>query len=154
AELSAQLLTLLKTLPVPPPLYDKTDAMVPLATLDEIARSIWPRMHPKEIRQDKSLQHPGLQRAVQAGIALMLRLWTYIPYRSRNMREMRLGDNLRKDTQGHWRITFHPEQLKIARKRGKDNVFALPFPPQLIPVLEDYLALWRPILLAKAGHPH
>jgi hypothetical protein len=152
-ELCAELLALRKTLPLPPPHYDKTDAWVSLVTLDEVGRSIWPRKQPHEVRQDKSLQHPGLQRAVQAGISLMLRLWTYRPYRSRNMREMRLGDNLRKDSQGHWCITFQSEQLKIARKRGKDNILNLAFPLPLIPILEDYLTLWRPILLAKAGHP-
>jgi hypothetical protein len=66
---------------------------------------------------------------------------------------MRLGDNLRKDPQGHWCIIFQSEQLKIARKRGKDNILNLAFPLPLIPILEDYLTLWRPILLAKAGHP-
>ena len=83
----------------------------------------------------------------------MLRLWTYIPYRQRNMREMQLGAHLHKDPQGSWRITFRGEQLKIASKRGRTNVFDLPFPPTLVPLLEDYLATWRPLLLAKASHP-
>jgi integrase len=66
---------------------------------------------------------------------------------------MRLGDNLSKDGNRDWRITFRGEQLKVATKRGKTNVFDLPFPPTLVPLLEDYLATWRPILLARAGHP-
>ena len=83
----------------------------------------------------------------------MLRLWCYIPLRQRNMREMKLGHNLHKDSQGKWRITFRGEELKVATKRGRANIFDVPFPETLVPVLEDYLTLWRPILLAKAGRP-
>jgi site-specific recombinase XerD len=83
----------------------------------------------------------------------MLLLWTYIPYRQRNMREMRLGENLYKDSQGHWRIRFQGEQLKIARKRGQNNIYDLQFPPTLVPVLEEYLVTWRPILLNRASDP-
>ena len=83
----------------------------------------------------------------------MLRLWTYRPYRQRNMREMQLGDNLYKDAHGTWRITFRGEQLKVATKRGRPNVFDLPFPQTLIPVLEEYLNVWRPLLLSKASQP-
>jgi hypothetical protein len=152
-QLRAKLLALKKTLPPPSPVYDKTDAWVSLATLGEIGRSLWPRKLPHEVsRHDKSVQHPGLHFAVYAGISLMLQLWTYIPYRQRNMREMRLGDNLHKDDQGCWWITFRGEQLKVATKRRRINVFNLRFPDKLVPVLENYLTLWRPILLAKAGH--
>jgi len=150
-ELRTKLLALKKTLPFPPPLYDKRDAWVSLATLDEIGRSLWPRKQPHEVWQFN--QHPGLNSALHAAFSLMFQLWTRIPYRQRNMREMRLGDNLHKDGQGHWRVTFRGEELKIESKRGKTNVFDLPFPPRLVTVLEDYLSLWRPILLAKAGHP-
>ena len=150
-ELRAQLLTLKKTLPVPPPAYNKDDAWVSLATLDEIGRTVWPRKSPQDIRQDSHI--PGLVHASRAGLSLMLRLWTYIPYRQRNMREMQLGEHLHKDRDGQWRITFRGEQLKIATKRGRTNVFDLPFPETLVPLLEDYLATWRPILLTKASHP-
>jgi Phage integrase family len=149
--LRTQLTTLQKTLPVPPPTYDKSDAWVPLATLDEIGRSLWPQKQPHQLRQDS--QRPGLHHAVRASLSLMLRLWTYIPYRQRNMREMQRGDNLHKDDQGHWHITFRGEQLKVATKHGRTNVFDLHFPATLVPLLEDYLATWRPILLARASHP-
>ena len=68
------------------------------------------------------------------------------------MREMYLGENLHKDPQGQWRITFRGEQLKIARRRGKENCFSVPFPPTLVPLLEEYLQLWRPFLL-QSSHP-
>ena len=151
-EFRAQLATLKKTLPVPPPTYNKADAWVSLATLEEIARSLWPRKKPTDFPTHNS-HYPGLRSAVQASISLMLRLWTYIPYRQRNMREMQLGDHLHKDPQGTWRLTFRGEELKVATKRGRPNVFDLPFPEKLVPLLEDYLAIWRPLLLAKASHP-
>ena len=83
----------------------------------------------------------------------MLRLWRYIPYRQRNMREMQFDENLYKDSHGKWHITFRGEQLKVATKRGSLNTFTVPFPEPLTPVLENYLTIWRPILLTKASQP-
>ena len=146
--LRADLVILKKTLPKPAPAYNKNDAWVSLATLDQVARACWPKKKPTDM--DMRRQRPGLYEAARAGVSLMLRLWTYIPYRSRNMREMELGTNLSQDAHGKWRLTFRGEQLKIATKGGRVNVFDMPFPDSLVPVLEDYLSLWRPILLAKA----
>jgi len=91
--------------------------------------------------------------ALHAGLSLMFRLWCYRPYRQRNMREMQLDENLHKDAHGTWFITFRGEQLKVASKRGRPNEFNLQFPETLVPVLEEYLSVWRPILVRKAGHP-
>jgi hypothetical protein len=150
-EVRTQLMTLKKSLPPSHLTYDKSDAWVSLATLEDIAKTIWPRKQPEDCRRDTT--HTGLIHAVHASLSLMLRLWVYRPYRQRNMREMLLGENLHKDAHGTWRITFHGEQLKIATKNGRPNVFDLPFPKNLVPLLEEYLTVWRPILLAKAGHP-
>jgi hypothetical protein len=149
-EFRAQVATLKKTIPPPPPFYQKDDAWISLATLDDIGRTLWPRRQPHQF--NRANKTPGLFSANHAGFSLMFRLWTYIPYRRRNMCEMQLGENLRKDPDGHWRITFRGEQLKIATKRGRLNVFDLPFPPTLVPVLEDYLAIWRPVLLSNSSH--
>jgi hypothetical protein len=142
----AQVVALRKTLPLPPPRYNKKDAWVSLDTLNQIGLSLWPKKRPKDIISPHS-QVPGLRYARRAGLSLMLRLWTFRPYRSRNMREMQLGENLHQDAQGLWRITFRGEQLKVATKRGQANIFDLPFPQDLVPLLEDYLDTWRPILL-------
>jgi hypothetical protein len=150
--LRADLMTLKKTLPKPDPLYKKEDAWVSLATLHEVGEAIWPRKQPKDFPQ-RRIKIPGRFGAVRAGLSLMLRLWTYIPYRSRNMREMELGTNLHKDAHGKWRLTFRGEQLKVATKRGRPNILDLPFPEQLVPVLEDYLATWRPLLVSAASQP-
>ncbi len=149
-ELRARIKDLKKTIPIPNQVYNKEDAWVSLATLNEIARSLWPHKQPKTL-QDK--QHPGLRFAGHAGLSLMFRLWTYIPYRQRNIREMQLNDNLYKDTQGKWRIAFRGEQLKISTKGSRLNVFDLPFPETLVPVLEEYLQTWRPVLIKKALQP-
>jgi site-specific recombinase XerD len=81
----------------------------------------------------------------------MLRLWTFIPYRQRNMREMQRHTNLLQD-EGIWKIRFVGEQLKVAKKQGQVNHFELPFPPDLVPALETYLTTWRPILSAASHH--
>ena len=148
-DLRVRLATLKKTLPLPSPTYNKDDAWVSLATLEEIGKSLWPRKQPQDLRQQG--KHPGRILAHNAAMALMLRLWVYRPYRQRNIREMQLEENLHKDAQGKWRITFRSAQLKVATKRGRPNVSDLPFPETLIPLLEEYLTVWRPLLLRKSS---
>jgi hypothetical protein len=153
-DLRGQLLALRKTLPIPVPTYNKNDAWISLAKLDEVGRSLWPRRTPESFaKKGYNAQHPGLKSALHAGLSLMFRLWCFIPLRQRNVREMKLEENLYKDANDHWRLTFHDEQLKIASKRGRPNTFNVPFPPELVPFLEAYLSLWRPILLKKASQP-
>ncbi len=154
-ELRAQLVTLMKTLPSykhVPPVYNKADAWVSLASLEQVARSLWPRKKPTDFPTNYPAQCPGLKHASQAGISLMLRLWTYILYRLRNICEMQLDENLRED-EGKWHIVFRGEQLKISSKRGRLNVFDLPFPATLVPLLKDYLTNWRPLLLSRSSVP-
>jgi hypothetical protein len=91
-ELRSQLLALQRTIPQPHSLYFKEDAWVPLATLDEIGRQLWPRQPLDTLR--KLPYNSGSKAAFYAGISLMLRLWTYVPFRQRNIREMRLNHNL------------------------------------------------------------
>jgi integrase len=110
---------------------------VPLTELKRIGDALWPDSRPKGY-----IKHV----AVRAGLSLILQLWTFIPYRSRNIREMQLEENLYRDHHGHWRIKFVGEQLKVSEKRGKTNIFDLPFPPALVPRLEEYMTVWRPLL--------
>ena len=131
-ELREQILAFRRTLPTPQPTFHKSDAWVPLAELARIGSALWPRKLPSHLRTS------GRGKAHQASLSLMLRLWVYIPYRQRNMREMKLHENLYKD-QGQWRIRFAGEQLKIATKQGRPNIFDLPFPTALVPTLEAYL---------------
>jgi hypothetical protein len=153
-ELYAQVCALKKTIPIAPKTYNKEDAWVSLETLRAIARTIWPRQKPEYLRTSidrrAKISRPGSRTAVQAGMSLMFQLWTYRPYRQRNMREMELGRHLRKDD-GKWHIAFRDEELKVARKNGHSNVFDLSFPETLVPLLEEYLKEWRPLLQAIAA---
>jgi hypothetical protein len=150
-EYRAQIAALRKTIPMPPPVYNKDDVWLSCTTLRDIGRSLWPQKQLKDIACSRTVT-PGRNLAHHAGMSLMLQLWTYIPYRQRNMREMRLDENLYQDKQDHWRIRFQAEQLKVARRRGQINVFDLEFPPALVPVLEEYLQTWHPILLSIQSH--
>jgi hypothetical protein len=142
-DLHAQVKALDHKIPKPPPHYDKNDAWVPTAEIAAIGRALWPQKLRQPHHSDGSLH------ARNAGLSLAFQLWAFIPYRSRNMREMALDTNLRKNAVGKWRIVFTGDQLKVATKRGKPNVFDLPFPDELIPTLEHYLSTWRPILVEK-----
>jgi Phage integrase family len=149
--LRAQLGALKKTLAKPSPVYNKEDAWVPIATLRAIGHSLWPQQPPQPLPHET--HHSDHKAAWRAGLSLMLQLWTYIPYRQRNICEMQFEDNLKQDAHGHWFITFRGEQLKIARRRGQPNIFKLSFPPTLVPLLEDYQKIWRPLLLTQASQP-
>jgi hypothetical protein len=144
----AQLIALNRKIPTPPPHYNKTDAWVPTAEIAAIGRDLWPCRPPINTHHDRD----GSRFAMRAGLSLAFQLWSFIPYRSRNMREMACNTNLCTDD-GKWRIVFAGEQLKVAVKRGQRNVFDLPFPKELVPTLEQYLDIWRPILTHKSRRP-
>jgi hypothetical protein len=147
--LAASLRTLRKRMPPVRPLYNKSDAWVPLHELERVGVALWPSASPEALRRRASASDrisAGRRYAGRAATSLMLRLWVHIPYRQRNMREMKLDHNLYRTPEGQWRIRFAGEQLKIATKRGQSNVSDLPFPPTLVSALETYLTTWRPIL--------
>lgn len=151
SEVTARIKALRKDLPKPQVRYNKQDAWPDggLETLSGIASSIWPAKEPGQYIAG------GFKPAFYAGMSLMLKLWCYIPYRQRNMREMLLGENLYKDPRdGVMKIRFSGEQMKIATKNGRENIFELPFPDDVLPQLNEYLAKWRPILAERTGNAH
>ena len=143
AEFRAWLTEFSKTIPSASPVYDKNDGWVSLAEIDEIGRLLWPKRLPEHISGS------CMRQAAAAGLSLMLRLWTRRPYRQTNIRTMLLNENLYKRPHGKWAIKYASEELKVATKNNRTNYFDLPFPEDLIPLLEEYLRLWHPILIAK-----
>jgi hypothetical protein len=145
-EFREQMRELQRTLGRPTPVYDKQEAWVSLDELRRVALALWPKRRLEDLRTHRGT--PGSMYAARAAHALILRLWCYIPLRSRNIREMKLGENLYL-AEGKWMLRFKGEQLKIAQKKGKENLLALPFPPDLVPLLQEYLQTWRPLLCVR-----
>ena len=140
-KVAAALKELMSKLDRPDRVYDKKEMWVPLAKLEEIGMRLWPR-------------RPGGRRvARRAGLSLVIRLLIRRPYRQRNIREMELIENLYQNEEGKWMIKFAGEGLKVDKKKGKTNHFELPFPEDLVPVLEEYLKIWRPILVKDLPNP-
>ena len=108
--------------------------------------------------REKYVKHIGLHRAIQNQTGLLIRLWWRVPIRSRSMRELdiklpaagarvsRRQPRLYQDEQQVWQLRFQGEQLKVGQRRGKINEFAVPFPPELVDHLEEYLTRFRPLL--------
>ena len=92
--------------------------------------------------------------AVWAEISLMLRLWVRRPLRQRNMREMQLGTNLIPQPNGEYVMLFKGEELKVARRGKHLNRWEAHFPKALLPLLDDYLHLWRPKIIPSPDFPY
>jgi hypothetical protein len=120
----------------PETVRDKHEWWNSLTTLEAIGLAEYPngRYFPKLI-----------YAAMAAQCSLIIRLLVRRPLRSRNIREMQLGKQLFQEN-GEWVIEFRDSQMKVARKQGRRNVFRLSFPDDLVPFLEEYLEVWRPIL--------
>jgi hypothetical protein len=98
-------------------------------------------------------KRPGLLRATAHQTALMIRLLWRVPMRSRNIREMELGKNLFRDTQGIWTIRFIGDELKVSQRRGRINVFQVRWPDELVDHLDEYLQVFRPYFLQADTSP-
>jgi hypothetical protein len=92
--------------------------------------------------------------AVWAEVSLMLRLWVRRPLRQRNMREMQLGTNLISQPNGEYVMVFKGEELKVARRGKHLNRWEAHFPKALLPVLDEYLHLWRPKIIPSPDFPY
>jgi hypothetical protein len=104
-----------------------------------------------------------LVRAIVFQQALILRLLVRIPLRARNICELRREQNLYQED-GRWTLDFQGEELKVSRRRGRVNHFHAPFPEDLLPQLQEFLTIRRPLLrnaatapwlfLTRAGNPY
>jgi integrase/recombinase XerD len=77
----------------------------------------------------------------QAG--LIIALLAARPLRIRNFQAITIGQSLRWDGTGYW-LTFSADETKTG------GAIDEPIPADLIPYLEAYLRLWRPIILRQA----
>src|SRR4029453_3176453 len=98
----------------------------------------------------------------------MLKLLLRIPLRQRTLREMQLGKHLAQDPQtGHWHLEFRGDDLKFGTRGPQVNVFHVDltaYCPEVLPVLEEWLAVHRPklpnaaasrlVFLSQRGKPH
>jgi hypothetical protein len=153
-------------LPVPEPLHRKTDPAhtislrdledLGLALLDEARQPYYPRSGTRHYA------YPRLARAILCQTGLLIRLWWRVPLRSRSMREMDIAllgvsgppPRLYRDDHGVWQLRYQGEQLKIATRGGRTNEFHVPFPPDLVAHLEEYLHEFRPCLRNADRDPH
>jgi hypothetical protein len=94
--------------------------------------------------------------------SLYIRLLVYRPLRSRNLREMKIDNNLYRDGKD-WIIEFQGIELKVGRRNGNTNVYRLNWPKELVPQLEEFIKHWRPLLpsherselfLSRYGQPY
>jgi site-specific recombinase XerD len=61
---------------------------------------------------------------------------------------------LYQDDQGVWQLHYRGEQLKVSERRGKTNEFHVPFPPDLVSHLEEYVREFRPKIPNADRDPH
>jgi hypothetical protein len=139
---------LIKDLPAVRPLHDKQAPYHTISAheLESVGLALRMKSH-QPLRGDASFRNEraGLLRATANQTALMLRLLCRVPLRSRNMREMELGKNLFQDAQGLWTIRFMGDELKVDQRRGRVNVFQVPWPGELVDHLDEYLRDFRPL---------
>jgi hypothetical protein len=143
-----------KKLPIPVPMHDKQrpEHSLSLQEIEQVGLTLL-----EEARQPvlNTRSHwPGAKRATRYEKGLILRLLVRIPLRQRNIRELRLGRNLYQDHHGVWQLQFQGEELKVGERSGSINTFRLPFPPDLIEHLQEFLHDYRPLLPHAAESQH
>ena len=96
-------------------------------------------------RTEAKLQDlPRCQRAVLYRDGLVIALLAARPLRLRNFAALELGRHLVREDVG-WRLVIPGAETKTGRP------LELPFPEVLVPALERYLAVHRPVLAARPG---
>lgn len=131
-------------------------------SLDEL-EAIGKAEYPSKIDQGRAkTPYQKTMLATQIQRSLIIRLLVRRPLRNRNVREMKLGENLYYDKKQGWIIEFTGEQMKIGERKGRENTYRIPFPCDLTPLLEEWLDKWRPVInandlsnvfISKSGQP-
>jgi hypothetical protein len=132
-----ELLAYRRELPRPARMHRKRDHWIHPAELEQVGLTLLEESkRPFQKPDDKRLT--GSYRALKMAHALMLRLLLRIPLRSRNLREIRLQDNLYR-AEGRWQLSYQLEELKVAERRHGPNHFELEFPKDLVAHLEAFI---------------
>ena len=77
---------------------------------------------------------------------LIIAILTYTPVRQREIRELQIDKNLRREPDGWW-VTLTPDGHKTGAKTGKGReypLFAGPAKEQLTRDMDEYIKKWRP----------
>jgi len=95
-------------------------------------------------------------RARLTMIVLCTGIMTTIPFRRRTLSELKLNKNIVKiftddGSKYKWKIYLYPEDVKGARS---DDFYEFDFPENLVPILEEYIEKYRPILLNGKQHDY
>jgi hypothetical protein len=153
-----------RKLPRPETVHHKTDPIhvVSFRELEDLGLQLLARARQPVRQGDQRTRYPRAKRALTCQTGLLIRLWWRVPLRSRSMREMDIAlpgiyvphPRLYQDDQGIWQLRYQGDQLKIGERRGKTNEFHVPFPPDLVPHLEEYLRDFRPNIPNADRDPH
>jgi hypothetical protein len=143
------------TLPTPAPLHAKRAHWVSLAQLEAVAEACLAEGRAPLVPHGYQGEYRGSLRATRFQRGLILKLLVRIPLRQRNVRELQLGTNLYED-QGHWHLHFSGNELKVGERGGRINTFHVDltdYCPELLPVLDEFLQVYRPRLPNAATSP-
>jgi integrase len=144
------------TLPKPPPMHAKRTHWVSLAQLEAVAEACLIAGRSSSL-VDRRSRNPGLRRASEFQRGVLLKLLVRVPLRQRNVRELQLDRNLWKDpTTGHWQLAFVGDELKIGQRGAEINKYELnlsTYRPEFIPILEEWLQVYRPKLPNATASP-
>jgi len=154
-----------RTLGMPEKVIDKSKRWISLRKLESVGLSIYPlnarriselgseaRRRLRVDQEDGYKKHPRYAYGVLQSI--LIRLSIRLPLRQRNLREMvwnpetpERGRNLcRRD--GKWYIRFAGGELKISHVNGEVHRVEHEFPDDIADFLEEWLYLWRPVLIS------
>ena len=142
-------------LPEAEPLHVKRHHMVTRAQLEAVAEACLAEGRLPVTRRGDS-QFPGAMRALRFQQGVMLKILGRIPLRQRNLREIRLEDNLFTDARGDCQLYFRGSELKIGTRHGGLNEYKVNLTqhfPSLLPVLKEWLEVYRPRLKGAAASP-
>lgn len=115
------------------PKRDKRERLIPASDLFQLGVSLM-ESAPEE-------KKPGLA-AVRYRDGLMIALLACTPLRLKNLTELTFGRTLRA-IEGGWLISIPGAQMKMRQP------YEVAWPDMLLPHLQRYLDVWRPILIAR-----